>query len=51
MRASTADLPVLGVDNVLLVPAVTPMAWSEKMLAAIFDNLDDVSAIHPWRPS
>ena len=43
----TEDLPVLGVDNVLLVPEALDGATVKDVLAAIFDNLADVAAIHP----
>ena len=43
----TADLPVLGVDNVLLVPAALEEGVVGEVLAAIFDNLEEVHAIHP----
>ncbi|MGE3829758.1 MAG: TAXI family TRAP transporter solute-binding subunit [Parvibaculaceae bacterium] len=43
----TADLPVLGVDNVLLVPSALEDGVVGEVLAAIFDNLDEVHAIHP----
>lgn len=42
-----ADLPVLGVDNVLLVPQSLDGALVKEVLAAIFDNLPEVQAIHP----
>jgi len=41
------DLPVLGVDNVLLVPQSLDGAVVKEILAAIFDNLAEVQAIHP----
>jgi TRAP transporter TAXI family solute receptor len=41
------DLPVLGVDNILLVPQSLDGALVKEILAAIFDNLADVQAIHP----
>ncbi|MBL8908896.1 MAG: TAXI family TRAP transporter solute-binding subunit [Rhizobiales bacterium] len=41
------DLPVLGVDNVLLVPQSLDGALVKEILAAIFDNLAEVQAIHP----
>lgn len=41
------DLPVLGVDNVLLVPEALDGGLVKEVLAAIFDNLADVAAIHP----
>jgi uncharacterized protein len=41
------DLPVLGVDNVLLVPQALDGALVKEILAAIFDNLEEVHAIHP----
>jgi len=41
------DLPVLGVDNVLLVPEALDGAIVKDVLTAIFDNLADVAAIHP----
>ncbi|MGE3876834.1 MAG: TAXI family TRAP transporter solute-binding subunit [Parvibaculaceae bacterium] len=41
------DLPVLGVDNVLLVPEAMEGALVKEILAAIFDNLADVAQIHP----
>jgi TRAP transporter TAXI family solute receptor len=43
----TADLPVLGVDNVLLVPSALEEALVGEILAAIFDNIEEVHAIHP----
>ena len=43
----TEDLPVLGVDNVLLVPEALDGAIVKDVLAAIFDNLAEVAAIHP----
>jgi TRAP transporter TAXI family solute receptor len=42
-----ADLPVLGVDNVLLVPQSLDGGLVKEVLAAIFDNLEEVHAIHP----
>jgi TRAP transporter TAXI family solute receptor len=42
-----ADLPVLGVDNVLLVPEAMDGALVKEILAAIFDNLAEVAQIHP----
>ena len=42
-----ADLPVLGVDNILLVPQSLDGALVKEVLAAIFDNLAEVQAIHP----
>ncbi len=42
-----SDLPVLGVDNVLLVPQSLDGALVKEVLAAIFDNLPEVQAIHP----
>ena len=41
------DLPVLGVDNVLLVPEALDGGIVKEVLTAIFDNLADVAAIHP----
>jgi TRAP transporter TAXI family solute receptor len=41
------DLPVLGVDNVLLVPEAMDGAMVKGILATIFDNLAEVAAIHP----
>ena len=41
------DLPVLGVDNVLLVPEALDGGLVKEVLAAIFDNLAEVAAIHP----
>lgn len=41
------DLPVLGVDNVLLVPEALDGGMVKEILAAIFDNLADVAQIHP----
>jgi len=41
------DLPVLGVDNVLLVPEALDGGMVKEILAAIFDNLADVAEIHP----
>lgn len=41
------DLPVLGVDNVLLVPEALDGGLVKEILAAIFDNLTEVAAIHP----
>lgn len=43
----TEDLPVLGVDNVLLVPEALDGALVKEILAAIFDNLPAVAQIHP----
>jgi len=43
----TEDLPVLGVDNVLLVPESLDGGLVKEVLAAIFDNLAEVAAIHP----
>jgi uncharacterized protein len=43
----TADLPVLGVDNALLVPSSLDAGLVGEVLAAIFDNLEEVHAIHP----
>jgi TRAP transporter TAXI family solute receptor len=43
----TEDLPVLGVDNVLLVPEALDGGLVKEVLAAIFDNLAEVAAIHP----
>ena len=42
-----ADLPVLGVDNVLLVPEAMDGALVKEILATIFDNLAEVAQIHP----
>lgn len=42
-----SDLPVLGVDNVLLVPRSLDGALVKEVLTAIFDNLPEVQAIHP----
>lgn len=42
-----ADLPVLGVDNVLLVPTDLDGGLAKEILAAIFDHLDEVQKIHP----
>lgn len=42
-----ADLPVLGVDNALLVPEAMDGALVKEILAAIFDNLAEVAQIHP----
>jgi len=42
-----ADLPVLGVDNILLVPQSLDGAIVKEVLAAIFDNLPEVQAMHP----
>ncbi len=41
------NLPVLGVDNVLLVPESLDGGLVKEVLAAIFDNLAEVAAIHP----
>jgi TRAP transporter TAXI family solute receptor len=41
------DLPVLGVDNALLVPEALDGGLVKEILAAIFDNLAEVAAIHP----
>ena len=41
------DLPVLGVDNVLLVPEAMEGGLVKEILAAIFDNLAEVAQIHP----
>lgn len=41
------DLSVLGVDNVLLVPEALDGGLVKEVLAAIFDNLAEVAAIHP----
>jgi TRAP transporter TAXI family solute receptor len=41
------DLPVLGVDNALLVPEALDGGLIKEILAAIFDNLAEVAAIHP----
>jgi uncharacterized protein len=43
----TEDLPVLGVDNVLIVPEALDGAIVKDVLAAIFDNLAEIAAIHP----
>jgi TRAP transporter TAXI family solute receptor len=42
-----ADLPVLGVDNVLIVAQSLDGGLVKEILAAIFDNLEEVHAIHP----
>ena len=42
-----SDLPVLGVDNVLLVPQSLDSVLVKEVLTAIFDNLTEVQAIHP----
>lgn len=42
-----ADLPVLGVDNALLVPEALDGGMVKEILAAIFDNLPEVATIHP----
>ena len=42
-----ADLPVLGVDNILLVPEAMDGGLVKEILAAIFDNLAEVAQIHP----
>jgi TRAP transporter TAXI family solute receptor len=41
------DLPTLVVDNVLLVPEAIDGGLVKEVLAAIFDNLPEVQAIHP----
>ncbi len=41
------DLDTLVVDNVLLVPEAMDGALVKEILAAVFDNLADVQAIHP----
>ncbi|CAN5149577.1 TAXI family TRAP transporter solute-binding subunit [soil metagenome] len=41
------DLPVLGVDNVLLVPSDLDGGYVKEILGAIFDHLDEVRGIHP----
>jgi uncharacterized protein len=43
----SGDLPGLGVANVLFVSADMKPETSTMILATIFDNLDDVKAIHP----
>ncbi len=43
----TSDLPVLGVDNILLVPQDLDGALVGNILAAIFDNLPEVQALTP----
>ncbi len=42
-----ADVPGVGVGNVLFVHAGMPEALVARLLAAIFDNLDEVRRIHP----
>lgn len=42
-----ADLDTLVVDNVLIVPEGLDGALVKEVLAAVFDNLPDVQAIHP----
>jgi TRAP transporter TAXI family solute receptor len=42
-----ADLDTLVVDNVLIVPEGLDGAMVKEVLAAVFDNLPDVQAIHP----
>lgn len=41
------DVPGVGVGNVLFVPAGMPEALVGRLLAAIFDNLEEVRRIHP----
>jgi uncharacterized protein len=41
------DLPVLGVDNALLVPEALDGGLVKEILAAIFDNLAEIATIHP----
>ena len=42
-----ADMPVLRVDNVLLVQQGMDPGFAKEILAAIFDNLAEVQAFHP----
>jgi hypothetical protein len=42
-----ADLDTLVVDNVLIVPEALDGALVKEVLAAVFDNLPEVQAIHP----
>lgn len=43
----SADVPGVGVGNVLVVQAGMPEALAIRLLGAIFDNLDEVRRIHP----
>jgi TRAP transporter TAXI family solute receptor len=42
-----ADVPGVGVSNILFVSADTPAATVTKILGGIFDNLSEVQKIHP----
>lgn len=42
-----ADVPGVGVSNVLFVNARMPEALVRRLLAALFDNLDEIRRIHP----
>jgi TRAP transporter TAXI family solute receptor len=42
-----ADVPGLGVSNILFVSADMPADTVKKILSGIFDNLGDVQKIHP----
>ena len=42
-----ADVPGVGVANILFVAEGAPAATITKILTGIFDNLDDVHKIHP----
>jgi TRAP transporter TAXI family solute receptor len=46
-----ADVPVLGVDNVLLSAQSLDGGFVKEILSAIFDNLDTVHSIHPTAKS
>ncbi len=43
----SAEVPGVGVGNVLVVQAGMPEALVARLLGAIFDNLDEVRQIHP----
>jgi TRAP transporter TAXI family solute receptor len=42
-----ADVPGVGVSNVLFVNARMPEELARRLLAALFDNLDEIRRIHP----
>jgi TRAP-type uncharacterized transport system substrate-binding protein len=43
----TADVPGVGVANILFVGAGMPAATVDKILKGLFDNLAEVQKIHP----
>ena len=42
-----ADVPGLGIGNVLFVNANMPEELAYRLLTTIFDNLDEIKTIHP----